>query len=340
MRTTIRDVAKAANVSPSTVSLILNNRSASFSPETRNRVLQAAERLRYRPNHMAVALTSRRTNTIGVIVPDISNLFHATYCEQIDYFAKRHSYSTIVRIAQGGVEETVRLLYDFEDRAVDGVIVTTTLFSDPRDTATCIQAIQELQIPVMLTDRVPRELSADAVLPNDYLGGCLATQHLIDLGHRRIGCVTGSAHYENCIHRLRGYRDTLEKAGIPYDETLVYVGDWQISSGLKALPYLLGKRVTGVFAFNDMMAYGLYKQAHSYSLKIPNDLSVIGFDDLTFSDLINPPLTTLEYPVTNMAEAVIECILAKIKGEEVTERPLIFDPVLKVRGSTRSILES
>lgn len=340
MRTTIRDVARAANVSPTTVSLILNNRAASFSPDTRTRVLKLAEKMHYRPNHMAVALTSRKTNTIGLIVPDISNLFHATYCEQLEHFAKLHSYSTIVRIAPDDLEGTLRVVYDFEDRAVDGIVLTRSLFNDPEDTAACVRAIRELQTPIMLTDRVPRDLTVGAVLPNDYLGGCMATQYLINLGHRRIGCISGPSYYENCINRLQGYRDTLEKAGIPFDPSLICAGDWQISNGMEALPYLLGKNVTGVFAFNDMIAYGVYKQARNYRLKIPRDLSVIGFDDLTFSDLIEPPLTTLEYPMTRMAEAVIEGILKKIRGEELPDAPLIFDPVLKVRGSTRNLNEA
>ncbi len=334
MRTTIKDVAKAANVSPTTVSLVLNNRPVPISDATRERVMRAAREMRYRPNQIAVALATQKTNTIGLIVPDISNIFHIAYCEQIEHFAEKYSYSTIIRIAQNDLEDTIRFLYDFEDRAVDGVILTKSVFKDPKDIAACMQAVRELRIPVMLTDRVPKEFSAGAVLPNDYLGGRLAVRHLIDLGHRQIGCITGPLHYENCKDRLSGYCDELREADIPYDPTLVFEGDWQIQSGLNALPYLLGKNVTGIFAFNDMIAYGVYKQARSYNLQIPRDLSVVGFDDLIFSDLIDPPLTTLEYPVSSMAEAVVRRIIDMINGEVVSNDPLVFNPILKVKGST------
>ena len=334
MRTTIKDVARAANVSPSTVSLVLNNRPVPISPETRERVYRAAKEMNYRPNQIAVALTSRKTNTIGVIIPDISNIFHAAYCEQIERFAEAHSYSTIIRIARNQVEDTIRFLYDFEDRAVDGVILTQSNFRDANATAACMRAVHELRIPVMLTDRVPSGFTDGAVLPNDYLGGRLAAQHLIDLGHRNIGCIAGDAHDENTKDRIRGYQDALSEAGIGYDPTLIFYGNWHIESGLRALPYLLGKQVTGIFAFNDMMAYGVYKQARSYNLRIPDDISVVGFDDLVFSDLIDPPLTTLEYPVARMAEAVVERLLEKIEGAAASTEPVVVDPILKVKGST------
>lgn len=334
MRVTIKDVAKAANVSPATVSLVMNNRPVPVAPATRERVLNAAKELRYRPNHMAVALTTRKTNTIGLIIPDITNLFHSAYCEQIERYAEERSYSVIIRIARNDVEDTVRFLYDFEDRAVDGVILTKSIFEDPDDTFACMQAVQEMRIPVMLTDRVPKEYSAGAVLLNDYLGGLLAVRHLVDMGHRQIGCITGQMHYENCKDRLRGYRDALEEAGIPYDSSLVFYGNLEVDSGMRALPYLLGKKVTAIFAFNDMTAYGVYKQARNYNLRIPDGISVVGFDDLVFSDLIDPPLTTLEYPIEQMAEAVVKRMLTKINNEPICEEPLVFDPVLKVKGST------
>ena len=334
MRTTIKDVARAANVSPSTVSLVLNNRPVTISPETRKRVLRAAQEMNYRPNQIAVALATRKTNTIGLIVPDFSNMFHTAYCEQIEFFAEKNNYSTIIRIAQNGIQDTVRFLYDFEDRGVDGVILTKSNFSDPADTAACMQTLREMHIPIMLTDRVPQALTAGAVLTNDYLGGCLAVQHLIDLGHRRIGCITVPNYYESTRCRIQGYRDTLDAAGMPYDPSLILEGDWLMGSGMQALPYLLGKQVTGIFAFNDMMAYGIYKQARNYNLKIPSDISVVGFDDIAFSELINPPLPTQEDPISRMAEAVVNRILAKIDGRPVSDEPIIFDPILKVKAST------
>ena len=334
MRVTIKDVARAANVSPATVSLVMNNRQAPVSPATRERVLNAAREMRYRPNQMAVALTTRKTNTIGLSIPDITNLFHSAYCEQIERAAEKLSYSTIIRIARNDLQDTVRFLCDFEDRAVDGVILTKSLFADPQDTFECMQTVKEMRIPVMLTDRVPKEFAAGAVLPNDYLGGLLAVRHLIDLGHRQIGCITGQMHYENCKDRLRAYCDALEEAGIPYDPSLVFQGNWEVDSGMRALPYLLGKKVTGIFAFNDMTAYGVYKQARNYNLRIPEDISVVGYDDLIFSDLIDPPLTTLEYPIAQMAAGVVERLIAKINNQPVSDEPLVFDPILKVKGST------
>lgn len=339
MRATIKDVARAANVSPSTVSLVMNKRPASISAETRARVQKAAAELRYRPNQLAAGLVTKKTHTLGLIVPDICNYFHAAFCEQIERNAEARGYSILIRIAQNDPQKTIRYLLDFDDRGIDGVILTSSMFESPEDTSACLQAISDMRIPVMLTDRVPPERQQEAILPNDYLGGYLAATHLLELGHKRIGYVTGRLYLLNCLERLRGCRAALEEHGIEFDSSLVYEGDFQFASGYEALSYLLGKQVTAIFCFNDNIAYGVYRQMRNYNLNIPNDLSLIGFDDLSFSDLTEPPLTTLEYPVAEMAQTVVEQLLDKIEGRVNEDTQWVFNPVLKVKGSTRRLVE-
>lgn len=337
MRTTIKEVAQHAGVSASTVSLVLNNPDAAISEKTRERVMQVVRELRYRPNRLAVSLATKKTNTIGLIIPDNSNFFLVAYSNRLEATMSEFGYTMILGNANNSLEKTLHYLYDFSDRGVDAIILMQSVFASQADTETCMDAIKDLQVPIALVDRFPKNHPA-SIRVNDFLGGYLAFKHLLDLGHKRIGIITGEMHLHNCIERLGGCKKALDEAGIPFDPALLYEGDFQIASGTNALPYLLGKNVTAIFAFNDMIAYGVYKELRNYNLSIPGDISVVGFDDIPFSDVICPPLTTIEYPLNDIAATVIDRLIKAIQGKEVdTLQAATFDPVLKVKGSTRRL---
>ena len=340
MRATIKDVAKLAGVSPATVSLVLNNRPVSITPGTRQAVTQAAETLNYRPNQLAVGLVTKKTNTLGLIIPDNSNLFFAAYSNGIELAASKRGYNVIFGNTNNAYEKSLHYLEIFADRGVDGIILAQSEFPNPGETQRCLDVIRDLRVPVILIDRVFRDTPLSCVVLDHFQGGYIATKHLIDLGHRRIACVTGPMGLTSCIDRLAGYRKALEEAEIPYDPTLLYEGNLQMESGIEALPYLLGKQVTAIFAFNDVTAYGLYKEMRSYNLRIPEDISIIGFDDIYFSDIVQPPLTTVAQPLEEMAQQVVAQLVAAIEPhsrEAEEQKTCVFQPILKVRGSTRKL---
>ena len=338
LRTTIKDVANRAGVSPSTVSLVLNKRPVPISQTTRDAVIRAAKELHYRPNQLAVGLVTKKTNTIGLIIPDNSNVFFACYSNKIEIAASRMGYNIIFGNTNNDTKKTLEYLQIFADRGVDGIILTQSEFSSAEETERCLTIVRELPIPVVLIDRVPTGSTEEYVILDHFEGGYIAFKHLLDMGHRRIGCITGSMTLSSVAERLDGCKKALAEAGIPYNPALTYEGDLQLQTGVEALPYLLGQNVTAIFAFNDMIAYGIYKELRNYKLKIPGDLSVVGFDDIFFSDIIQPPLTTVAQPLGEMAEAAVLRLLDIINGnthpEDVSQ---IFRPVLKVRGSTRRI---
>ena len=340
MRTTIKEVAKHAGVSASTVSLVLNNPDSAISEKTRERVMEVVRELRYRPNRLAVSLATKKTNTIGLIVPDTSNFFLVAYSNRLEAAMTEYGYTMILGNANNCVEKTLHYLDDFSDRGVDAIILMQSVFTSETDTKTCMDAVTNLQVPIALVDRFPKNHS-DSIRVNDFLGGYLAFKHLLDLGHKRIGIIAGGLHLHNCMERLDGCKQALAEAGIAFDPALLYDGDFQISSGVNALPYLLGKHVTAIFAFNDMIAYGVYKELRNYNLSIPDDISIVGFDDLLFSDVICPPLTTVEYPLKDIAATVVGRLVTSIRdGKADTVQPIVFDPVLKVKGSTRRLVDA
>ena len=339
MRVTIKDVAKRAGVSVATVSLVLNSPDSAISKETRERVMDVIRELRYRPNRLAVSLATKRTNTIGLIIPDNSNFFLVSYSNFIEKAMSEYGYTMILGNASNSLEKTLHYLYDFSDRGVDAIVLLQSVFENDEDTRKCIEAVNDLHIPIALIDRFPKDHVSDPIHVNDFHGGYLAFKHLLDRGHRHIGIITGSLHLHNCIDRLDGCKQALSETGIEFDPSLVYEGDFQISSGIEALPYLLGQNVTAIFAFNDMIAYGVYKELRSYNLKVPDDISIVGFDNLLFSEVINPPLTTVEYPIKEIAAEVIRRLdgLIQAGNTRTVDDPIIFPPILKVRGSTRKL---
>jgi len=338
IRTTIKDVANKAGVSPATVSLVLNNRPVPIPQRTKDKVISAACELHYRPNQLAVGLVTKKTNTIGLILPDNSNLFFATYTNKLEAAASKMGYNVIFGNTNNSIEKTLEYLQMFADRGVDGIILMQSEFNSKKKTDSCLAAIKELPIPVLLIDRVPTDSASGAVILDHFKGGYLAVKHLLDLGHERIGYITGSSSLNLMVHRLNGCKEALAEKGIPFDPALVFEGDLQLTSGINALPYLLGQNVTAIFAFNDMIAYGIYKELRNYQLNIPDDLSVIGFDDLIFSDVIQPPLTTASQPLEEMADAVIERLVNLIEERPVEPNTTrVFAPVLKVRGSTKRL---
>lgn len=340
MRATIKDVARLAGVSTSTVSLVLNNRPVAISQQTKDAVHKAALELRYRPNQLAVGLVTKKTNTLGLIIPDNSNFFFAAYSNGIEISASRLGYNVIFGNTNNSAQKSIHYLSIFADRGVDGIILAQSEFSSPDDTRRCLDFIGDLKTPVILIDRVFKQSAMDYVVLDHYEGGYIAARHLLDLGHKRIGCITGPMELTSCIERLEGYKQALSDGGIEFDPTLLYEGNLQMDSGATALPYLLGKSVTAIFAFNDMTAYGIYKELRNYNLKIPDDLSVMGFDDIFFSDIIQPPLTTVEQPLGDMAQEVVQRLVRDIEHPAQTpsgEIGKVFHPVLKVRGSTRKI---
>lgn len=337
-RTTIKDVAKLAGVSTATVSLVLNEKPVPISAATRSAVLEAAKTLHYRPNQLAVGLVTNKSNSIGLIIPDNANPFFASLSNYIEKEANQNGFSVILGNTNNDPKITRDYLRIFADHQVDGIILAQADFATAEESEKCMNLIHELRTPVVLVDRVYKDSNIDCVLVDQIMAGYLATHHLLELGHRRIGCASGPLGLGNCANRLIGYKKALEEFNVPFDSTLIFEDNLNIECGIRALPSLLGRNVTAIFAFNDLIAYGIYKESRNYNLNIPADLSVVGLDDIFLSDIIQPPLTTVAQPIAETADIVVQKLLdLMLPSSSNTHNPKILQPTLKVRGSTRRI---
>ena len=336
MRITIKDVAKEAGVSITSVSLVLNGNYDKVSETTRERIIEVANRLKYRPNHIAMSMVKKTTKTIGLILPDISNIYFSELAKQIEQECYRHGYNMLYGNTQDSAIRDIEYINIFLDRNVDAIIMilSNTINEHLKEIESIVR---NTDTPILTLDRNIPIKDCITVLVNQKLGGYMATKHLIDLGHVSIGCISGPLNIFSAVERLEGYKEALVESDIPVREELIYEGDYHRESGMRALPALLGRGVTAIFACNDMMALGVYKQAGNYNISIPQDLSIIGYDDIFIADYLIPPLSSIAQPSEKLATVVVEQALMAIEDRMHKGNTLMFDPILMLRGSTRSI---
>jgi LacI family transcriptional regulator len=305
---TIREVAGRARVSPTTVSHVVNA-TRFVSHEIRTRVLEAMTELGYHPNAVARSLRRGRTHTLGLILPDSANPYFAELGRGIEATAFGRDYSVVLCNTEGDQRRERVYLDLLAKRQVDGL-----LYVPAGDHADVLRDLLRRSLPVVLVDRDLANAPVDVVLTDKRSGACLATRHLIALGHRRVGCIGGPSSLAVSGQRLQGYRDALAEAGLPVDEGLVLRGDYHPQSGWAAARSLLAMPdpPTAIFAANDLMAIGVLRAAGELGRRVPGDLAVVGFDDIELASYTTPPLTTVSQSASEVGRAAVELLLERL----------------------------
>jgi len=329
--TTMRDVAERAGVSVTSVSHVINE-TRPVSYEVRERVLAAMEELGYQPNLLARSLRSGKTHTIGTIVPDSADPFFAEVARGIEDTAFENGYSLILCNSDRNLGKEAFYTNVLVEKRVDGILFLAAGVSTER-----ILDLQRRGMPVVVVDRELPAANVDSVVTDNAGGGWSATRHLIDLGHRRIGHIAGPSDLRLSEYRSTGYcKALLEEAGITADENLVVRGDFDFESGHRAARQLLAndQRPTAIFACNDIMAIGAICAAAQLDLRVPEDLSVVGYDDIPLASYSNPPLTTVAQPIYDMGVVAASMLLERLHDPGGPARQLVLDVELQIRQST------
>lgn len=332
---TILDLARKLKVSTSTISRAFS-RPEAVAQGTRERVMRAAKRFGYRPNEIARSLRTRKTKTIGVIVPDITNWFFGAIVKAVEDVAINHGYAVLICNADEDPSREANALSLLLQRQVSGMINCST-------GADCEiwRALLPSGMPLVELDRRSGLQDVDIVVLDDEKAAELAAVHLIELGHRAIATVAGPQHLSHTRARLTGLRETLRRASIPLPAEHIEYGDLREQSGYDATRKLLAlrPRPSALFIVNSEMTGGAIKALNEGKIKIPNDLSVIGFDDARWTRYLNPPLTMIVHPTVAMGRRAIELLLARLEGRKKhsKRRIEIFAPELVVRESTAAL---
>lgn len=315
--TNIKDVADRANVSTTTVSHVIN-KTRYVSEELTQRVKQAMAELDYTPNALASSLRSGRTKIIGLVIPDIANQFFSEISRKIEDNGYANGYSVILCNTNEDEEKEEAYIDVLISKQVDGIV-----FISVGQGMKNIEKAIDSNIPVVIVDRDIEDVEADVVLVNNFLGGYQATQYLIGLGHRKIGCITGPSPIAPSAERVQGYEQALKEAGIPIQNELIVYGNFHYESGRLAMEKLLNlpERPTAVVSCNDMMAIGAMQAIYDNDLEIPEDISIVGFDNIPFSSSVYPSLTTVAQPFEDLAKLIIDLLIEKIDYQSNKHKP-------------------
>lgn len=330
MKVTIYDVAEKAGVSIATVSKVINN-TGNMRESTRKRVLDTMKELNYSPNIMASALTGKSTKTIGLLVPDISNPFFAELSKQIEDRAHEKGMSVIICSTDANPEKEKKYLQVLQQKQADGILIASKFQDD-----TLLDDLIEKKKPlVMLTIDDPTK-NVSKISVDDFKGGFIATNYLLNQGHRNIFILAEDAYSSRL--RIYGYREAHELIGEKVREENIMYSTATIEGGKKSLEAILERKEedqpTAIFACNDLLAIGIIHAAKEHNIRIPEEISVIGFDNTILATTTVPELTSVAQPVADMGKKSVDLLMKEIEaGTQLKERHL-FTPELIVRGTT------
>jgi len=324
-------VAQRAGVSIATVSHVINN-TRHVSDDLRSRVLAAIEELNYQPSAVARSLRCKRTRTIGMVIPDNCNPFFAEVARGIEDASFEQGYNVILCNSDGDVEKELDYLELLIGKRVDGIVLVSA-----GDSQATVDLLAGQEAAVVIVDREISDLRADLVMTDNLQGGYQATSYLLGLGHRRIACIAGPSPLTPSAARVAGYRMALTKAGVRVDEQLILTGDFQSHNGYAAMRTLLAltEGPTAIFACNDMMAIGAICAIHQAGLSVPEDISVVGFDDIALASFTCPPLTTVAQAKHAMGILAFEILRERMQDEGLPPRRELLETELVIRDSCR-----
>jgi LacI family transcriptional regulator len=330
---TIKDIAKILSISPSTVSRALKDH-PDISQATKDQVNKLATELNYRPNPIALSLRNRRSNVIGVVIPEIVHYFFSSVISGIEKVANEHGYSVMVSQSGEKFIKEVEVCDTFRHSIIDGLLISV---SKETEDYTHLQKLDEEGIPVVFFDRMIEEFNTDRVLINDYEGAFQATQYLIVEGRRRIVHFAGPQNRLIGLKRLNGYLEAHKKNGVVIDESLVIQCD-NFENALIETQKLIdrGVKFDAIFTVNDFTAAGVIKTLTRNGISVPNDVSVIGFGNDYMAEMIEPTLTTISQPGFTMGEKAMEMLINRINCEKTLEpKTEVLPTTLIVRNTTK-----
>jgi len=335
VKVTINHIAELTHVSKSTISRVINN-SGPVSAKTRKAVVEAMERLDFKPNEIARSLSLRKTMTVGIVMQDIRNPYYANACWHGDRLLETFGYSAVICNVDNDPDREQACLHSMGHRSVDGVLC----IGPQEETGNIVRAVEAMEIPVVIVDTDPEIARIDTVTLDNIYGGELVVDYLVSLGHRRIAFVTSDFTSAERERRV-GFTQALSARGIDPDPSLVISqseGQWHRGE-CPALMDLIrqGNAPTAIFASNDFKAIRIVRLLHRLGVSIPDDISLVGFDDTDAAAMVTPGLTTVHQPIDKMIDIGVRILRKRMEGREGAPEHAVLRPWLVERESTRKV---
>jgi LacI family transcriptional regulator len=335
MKPTIYDIAREAGVSATTVSKVINNKGR-ISEKTREKIMNIIEDLRYQPNLLASAMKGKSTYTIALLIPDMTNPIYAQYLKYIEEYGQKLGFSIVMCSTGSDPEKEAKHIALLRQKHVDGFIIASIFKNEE-----VLKQLIEEQVPIVLIALQRPELPVGSVTADDYLGGYIATEHLLSLGHRRIGIIAEVATLSG-MERIKGYQKALMNAGIEVDESLVMTINEPTIEGTEMHARKLlntEQRPTAIFGCNDILAIGSMLAAKELGIIIPDELSVIGFDNTVMCKIVEPQLTSVAIQAHEIGRQAMELLIQQIEQKDNLKQRISLLPELVIRQSTAILNE-
>jgi LacI family transcriptional regulator len=329
---TIHDVAKKAKVSVMTVSRVMNN-PEKVSPKTIQRIHRVMERLGYQPSHIARSLVRKKTNTLGIVMPDIKNTFFNSWFRWVEEYARTFNYTLLLCNTDESIEHEMNHVRLLQAQRVDGIMIVAHAHES-------VLYLKRSKMPFVLVDRVYPEVEADYITTDHYSGAFDATEYLIKLGHRNIGILKGPGILFPDVERYRGFCDAMKKHRIKISPFFIRNCEFQETRSHETVIELLGSenRPTALFSFNSLMTIGAIKAIHSMNFSIPKDISLVGFDEIPGHGIFTPSVTYVLQPIEELGRNATKILLEKIEHPTSGKKHRLFlKPKLIVGDSCRRI---
>ena len=335
-KVTIKEIAKECGVSITTVSRVMNNIEGSCSLETENKIKTAIKKLGYHPNPVARSLVTKRTNIIGIIIPDISNFFFQDFAKGAEKILNKKKYRLVLCSTEGSKDKEDSFLLSLSNGFADGIIVTTQNAEEEDDN---IVYLNNKKFPIIAVERYGEIIKdvASATLDN-AMGLYLAMKSLVENGHEKIAFIAGPENAHNANLRKAGYLKAIHDFNLKMDEDLIIHGDYKIESGYQCMKDLLkNKKFTAFVAANDLMAIGACRAIREAGMSIPEDISAIGFDGTILAELHQPPLTTISIHGEEMGKIAATNLIKLIEGKKLKQKHEIVKSEIKQGGSVKKL---
>lgn len=326
---TIKQVSEMAGVSLATVSRVINN-TGQVKPHTKAKVEEAMKRLGYRPNFIAQSLASNKSNTVGFVIPELHGSFFGSMLSGTESMIKKANKHMFVTAGHSNEKDEIKAIESLRGRRCDAMILHLEAVSNDY-----LVELAKEDTQFVIVNRYIEEIKQHCISIDNAAGGYKATKALVQSGHKKIAYISGSLWKSDAVERLNGHKKALQDANITVDDALIYEGNFQASSGFEGMNHLLNLHpdLTAVACANDEMAYGAADAIRGKGLSIPDEFSIVGFDDIEFSRFMYPKLSTIHYPMKEIGELAAEWILNKVYNNTHFEPAHIFIPELISRDS-------
>lgn len=339
MKVTVRDIAEKVGLSATSVSLVLNNKPSRITEESKQKIIKAAKEMGYKHKEKRIEPKSIKEKIIGVIHPNINNLFLNECINGIENYGTIHNYKVLICNVDDTTGRTLDYLELLTRLGVEGVIVIPPMDMNVDGNNIGLgEFFKKNKVQILLLDRAIDRVFCDFITSDNKQGAYLATEYLILCGHDNIGMIAGTREVYTSRKRVEGYKEALAYYNISIKNDNIFYGDFKASSGYEAADYFMKRNINAIFSCNDEMAFGVYQYAEDNGLIIGDSISIVGYDDISTCSKVKPSLTSVHQPGELMGKRACEMLIKRIKKiEEGTVRDIFFTPQLVERNSVKKI---